>query len=117
LPGSIAKQVLRSLVLGSLANSFPQKDDRVVRAIRSGRSLEISVYDILVGDVLHLEPGDLVPADGVLISGYNVRCDESSATGESDPARKVAAMKPSLELQRTRVLTCLIPLSSPEARS
>lgn len=66
-----------------------KKDDRVVRAIRSGRSLEISVYDILVGDVLHLEPGDLVPADGVLISGYNVRCDESSATGESDPAHKI----------------------------
>lgn len=75
--------------MGSLANFFPQKDDRVVRAIRSGRSLEISVYDILVGDVLHLEPGDLVPADGVLISGYNVRCDESSATGESDPAHKI----------------------------
>jgi P-type Ca2+ transporter type 2C len=50
--------------------------------------MQISVYDILVGDVLHLEAGDLVPADGVLISGHNVKCDESSATGESDQIKK-----------------------------
>ncbi|KAF8860891.1 P-type calcium ATPase [Acephala macrosclerotiorum] len=64
------------------------KDDRVVKAIRSGRSMEISVYDILAGDVLHIEPGDLLPADGVFISGHNVVCDESSATGESDQMKK-----------------------------
>lgn len=50
--------------------------------------MEISVYDILAGDVLHIEPGDLLPADGVFISGYNVVCDESSATGESDQMKK-----------------------------
>jgi P-type Ca2+ transporter type 2C len=50
--------------------------------------MQISVYDILVGDVVHLEAGDLVPADGVLISGHNVKCDESSATGESDQIKK-----------------------------
>jgi P-type Ca2+ transporter type 2C len=52
--------------------------------------MNISVYDVLVGDVLHLEPGDLVPADGVFISGHNVQCDESSVTGESDQKRKTA---------------------------
>lgn len=62
----------------------------MVKAIRSGRSVEISVHDVLVGDVLHLEPGDLVPADGILISGYTVRCDESSMTGESEQIQKVA---------------------------
>jgi len=51
--------------------------------------MEISVYDILVGDVLLIEPGDLLPADGVFISGHNVVCDESSATGESDQMRKI----------------------------
>ena len=40
------------------------------------------------GDVVHLEPGDLVPVDGVLIDGFNVKCDESQATGESDIIRK-----------------------------
>ena len=65
-----------------------KKDDRNVKVIRSGKSREISVHDILVGDVMHLEPGDLVPVDGVFISGHNVKCDESSATGESDLLKK-----------------------------
>ena len=45
----------------------------------------------MVGDVLHLEPGDLVPADGIFISGHNLKCDESSATGESDQMKKTSA--------------------------
>jgi Ca2+-transporting ATPase len=48
----------------------------------------ISVHDIQVGDVLHLEPGDIVPVDGVFIEGHNLKCDESAATGESDTIRK-----------------------------
>ncbi|KAL6857731.1 plasma membrane calcium [Amphichorda felina] len=65
-----------------------KKQDRVVKVIRSGKTSEISVYDIMAGDVLHLEPGDLVPADGILIEGFNIKCDESQATGESDLIRK-----------------------------
>lgn len=62
----------------------------MVKAIRSGKPLEVSIYDVLVGDVLKLEPGDVVPADGILISGYTVRADESSLTGESEQVKKVA---------------------------
>lgn len=65
-----------------------KKDDRTVKVIRSSRSREISVHDLLVGDVMHLEPGDMIPVDGIFISGHNLRCDESSATGESDLLRK-----------------------------
>jgi len=65
-----------------------KKQDRVVRVVRSGKTIELSVFDILVGDVVHLEPGDLIPVDGVLIEGFNVKCDESQATGESDIIRK-----------------------------
>ncbi|KAE8355570.1 hypothetical protein BDV28DRAFT_128708 [Aspergillus coremiiformis] len=68
-----------------------KKDDRRVKVIRSGRTLEISIHDLLVGDVMHLEPGDLIPVDGIFIGGHNVKCDESSATGESDVLRKIAA--------------------------
>lgn len=67
-----------------------RKEDRTVKVVRSGRSREISVYDILVGDVVHLEPGDLIPVDGIFISGHNVKCDESSATGESDNLKKTS---------------------------
>ncbi|KAI0539083.1 hypothetical protein GGR58DRAFT_264722 [Xylaria digitata] len=65
-----------------------KKQDRFVKAIRSGKTVEISVFDVMNGDVLHLEPGDLIPVDGVLIKGYNIKCDESQATGESDVIRK-----------------------------
>ncbi|KAK2027174.1 calcium-translocating P-type ATPase [Colletotrichum zoysiae] len=65
-----------------------KKDDREVTVIRSGKSFMINVAEILVGDVIHLEPGDLVPVDGIFISGHDLKCDESSATGESDALKK-----------------------------
>ena len=67
-----------------------RKDDREVKVIRSGKSIQISVHDVTVGDVLHLEPGDAIPADGIFIAGHGVRCDESSATGESDQMKKTS---------------------------
>ncbi|KAH6844563.1 hypothetical protein B0I37DRAFT_310916 [Chaetomium sp. MPI-CAGE-AT-0009] len=65
--------------------------NRTVKVIRSGKSAEVSVFDIMVGDVMHLFAGDLVPVDGIFINGHGVKCDESSATGESDLLKKVGA--------------------------
>ncbi|KAJ3945382.1 plasma membrane calcium [Colletotrichum fioriniae] len=65
-----------------------RKKDRNVKVVRSGKTIELSVHDILAGDVIHLEPGDLIPVDGILIEGFNVKCDESQATGESDIIKK-----------------------------
>ncbi|KAF2257891.1 calcium-translocating P-type ATPase, partial [Lojkania enalia] len=65
-----------------------KRDDRTVKIVRSGKIYEISVFDVVVGDVLSLEPGDIVPVDGILISGHGIKCDESSATGESDLLKK-----------------------------
>jgi P-type Ca2+ transporter type 2C len=65
-----------------------KKQDRNVNVIRSGKTREISVFDVLVGDVMHLEPGDMIPVDGIFIEGHNVKCDESQTTGESDLLRK-----------------------------
>ena len=67
-----------------------KKRDREVKVIRSGKSQIIPVFDVLVGDIVHLEPGDMIPADGIFIDGYNVRCDESSITGESRLIHKTA---------------------------
>ncbi|KAF1810479.1 calcium-translocating P-type ATPase [Eremomyces bilateralis CBS 781.70] len=65
-----------------------KKEDRFVKVIRNGKTREISVFDILAGEVMLLEPGDLVPVDGIFLEGHNVKCDESSATGESDLLKK-----------------------------
>ncbi|CAJ0650146.1 964_t:CDS:2 [Entrophospora sp. SA101] len=66
-----------------------KKEDRYVKATRNGKEFLLSVHDILVGDILHLEPGDIIAADGILVSGHNLRCDESAATGESDAVKKI----------------------------
>ncbi|SCV70468.1 BQ2448_1862 [Microbotryum intermedium] len=65
-----------------------QKEERNVKCIRNGAEQLMSVYDVLVGDILFVEPGEILPCDGVFLSGHNVRCDESGATGESDAVRK-----------------------------
>jgi len=65
-----------------------KKADRNVKVVRSGKTQEINVYDLCVGDVLLIEPGDVLPVDGILISGHGIKCDESSATGESDLLKK-----------------------------
>jgi Ca2+-transporting ATPase len=68
-----------------------KKDARNVQVIRSGKAQEISVHDLLVGDLMVIEPGDILPVDGIFVTGHSVKCDESSATGESDIMKKTAA--------------------------
>ncbi|EEY19509.1 calcium-transporting ATPase [Verticillium alfalfae VaMs.102] len=68
-----------------------KKEDRIVKVIRSGKPTNLSIHRVLVGDVMLLEAGDVIPVDGVYIDGHNVSCDESFATGESDLIKKVPA--------------------------
>ncbi|KAI9502179.1 PMCA-type calcium-translocating P-type ATPase [Coemansia spiralis] len=65
-----------------------KKEDRTVKVLRDGNEIEIGVQEINVGDILLIEPGDIIPVDGVYLSGHNMTCDESSATGESDAIKK-----------------------------
>ena len=46
--------------------------------------------EVVVGDIALLEPGEIIPCDGVFLSGHNVKCDESGATGESDAIKKLS---------------------------
>ncbi|XRM38752.1 plasma membrane calcium [Aspergillus tubingensis] len=64
------------------------KVEREVRVIRSNQSIMVHINDLTVGDIVHLEPGDCAPADGVVVTSYGLRCDESMATGESDHVEK-----------------------------
>lgn len=61
--------------------------------MRSGKTILLHITAINVGDIVHLEPGDSAPADGVIITNHEIKCDESSATGESDQVEKVSGQK------------------------
>ncbi|CAB4289106.1 unnamed protein product [Prunus armeniaca] len=52
----------------------------MIRVIRGGRRVEVSIYDLVVGDVVPLNIGDQVPAGGILIMGHSLAIDESSMT-------------------------------------
>ena len=51
--------------------------------MRNNQLVEIPSEDIVVGDLLYLEAGDYISADGRLIESYNLHINESSLTGES----------------------------------
>ncbi|GAB4821345.1 hypothetical protein N2152v2_008391 [Parachlorella kessleri] len=78
--------------------------DVKVRAIRDGRERRMSVFDVLVGDLLLVETGDILPVDGVLVEGSDIKVDESHLTGESDDVDKSPEAAQSL-LSGSRVLS------------
>ncbi|KAF1324644.1 Calcium-translocating p-type atpase, pmca-type, partial [Globisporangium splendens] len=73
-----------------------KNDDVLVKVIRCGKPDQVQVGDINVGDVIILETGDKVPADAVLIRGQDLKCNESSLTGEPDDVTKSAKSDPFL---------------------
>ena len=60
-----------------------------VLVIRDGREKEISIEDVLVGDVLKLRIGDIINVDGFVFGDAKAGMDESPVTGESDVMWKV----------------------------
>lgn len=96
------------------------------QVVRAGRRVEVSIYDIVVGDIVPLNIGDQascscvlsnfyfmscvlthiffclcaqVPADGIMIAGHSLAIDESSMTGES----KIVSCHHRLEVVRAQV--------------
>lgn len=82
-------------------------DDTPVKVIREGAVTEIPKQDVVVGDVVLLESGEEVPADGILQEAVSLKINESTLTGEPmidktvDPAHFHAdATYPSNEVMR-----------------
>uniref|UniRef100_A0A674MAP3 Calcium-transporting ATPase n=1 Tax=Takifugu rubripes TaxID=31033 RepID=A0A674MAP3_TAKRU len=71
--------------------------------VRGGQVIQIPVAEIVVGDIAQIKYGDLLPADGVLLQGNDLKIDESSLTGESDHVRKTQEKDPML-LSGTHVM-------------
>jgi Ca2+-transporting ATPase len=74
--------------LDALKSMLPVK----ARVRRDGRSHEVEARAIVPGDILLLEAGDGVCADGRLVVAVGVEINESALTGESQPAGKQAAL-------------------------
>lgn len=59
-----------------------------VRVVRDGKQIEIPSTAIVPGDVLILESGDKIPADGRILESYSLQVNEAILTGESLPVAK-----------------------------
>lgn len=68
----------------------PRKVNKSVANVSSAKMVEMERV------LFSVVPGDLLPADGVLIQGNDLKIDESSLTGESDHVRKAADKDPML---------------------
>src|SRR5439155_667005 len=67
-----------------------QKESLHVKSIRDGAFHTLPLEEVVVGDVVVLEMGDEVPADGRLLKATDLYLDQSLMTGESEPVRKQA---------------------------
>ncbi|OVA11020.1 Cation-transporting P-type ATPase [Macleaya cordata] len=67
-----------------------------VEVVRSGRQQNVSIFDIVAGDLVCLKIGDQIPADGLFLNGHSLLIDESNMTGEIDPVEINSSNNPFL---------------------
>ncbi|EEF41369.1 cation-transporting atpase plant, putative [Ricinus communis] len=91
--GSIFVAVFLVVVVSALSNYRQERQfdklsrissDIKIDVLRHGHRQQISIFDIVVGDIVYLKIGDQIPADGLFVDGHSLEVDESSMTGESE---------------------------------
>ena len=95
---SIIIAVLVVTIVGSVTNyqketkfhelNATQNEGTMYKVIRNGVPIDIKSDDILVGDLIHVQVGDILPADLILVEGNGIQIDESALTGESNALKK-----------------------------
>lgn len=96
----IVAVLILNAVLGTVQHEKAQKSLESLKSIsapaarvmRNGRQVEVLSSEVVPGDILILETGDLVAADGRLLECYRLKTDESSLTGESGSVEKSAGV-------------------------
>ena len=78
-------------------------EEQPVKVIRDGRVQEIARRDVVVGDVVMVETGDEIPADGQLLEAIDLQVDESSLTGEAMTTKEVVGQRSEVKGQRSEV--------------
>ncbi|XP_024518924.1 putative calcium-transporting ATPase 11, plasma membrane-type [Selaginella moellendorffii] len=110
--GGICFAIVVCVMVASLsdynqANQFQklsaEKRKIYINVTRGGHRTKVSIFELVVGDMVHLAIGDQIPADGLVYVGHSLIVDESSMTGESDPLPKDEEEKPFL-MSGTKVL-------------
>ena len=64
------------------------EQDNRASVVRNGQIVEISLKELVVGDLCCIKYGDLIPADGIVVQASDLHVDESSLTGESNLIKK-----------------------------
>ena len=59
------------------------------KVIRDGQLLEVHVSEVVVGDIVYLQAGDKIPADGIIAEG-DLKVDQAALNGETEEAEKIA---------------------------
>ena len=69
-------------------NSLKSLSSPKTKVLRNGEKVELSSEEIVPGDIIFIEAGDLVPADGRVLDSFSLLVNESSLTGESEGVEK-----------------------------
>lgn len=97
-PGLILLIVIMNAVMGVMQESKAEKALDALkslsaphaRVIRDGEEQIVNASELVPGDIIRLEAGDFIPADGRLLHSVNLKSEESALTGESVPSEKRA---------------------------
>lgn len=81
-------------------------EDTLVKVVRNGRVQEIPRKDIVVGDIVVLETGEEVPADGELLEAISLQVNESNLTGEPVVAKTI--VKTDFDDEATYASNCIL---------
>lgn len=81
----------QQISVGRVLKTLRQQDVAFVHVIRGGETQKVNSDELTYGDIVHIEEGMKVPADGRLVETSQVQADEALLTGESLPIHKQAA--------------------------
>ena len=95
---SIIVAILIVIIVTSVTNFTKEKKFKEINdhsnkkahidVLRNGEYKEIIEENLLVGDIIKIKLGSIIPADGLVLNGYDIKTDESSLTGETDLVEK-----------------------------
>ena len=81
-------QVVQEIKAQESLNSLRSLSAPTAQVLRDGSQIEVEAREVVPGDIIILEGGDYVPADGRLLSSNSLQIEEGALTGESVPADK-----------------------------